>query len=84
MGSDYRTPTSRYVLSAGDSRSCVNVNILDDNILEIGGENFEGRLEGFVIDGMNEDTVDGVTLDPANTVIEIQDNDGRWKNLFFE
>lgn len=53
----------------------MDVSILDDNVLEQ-MENFQGRLQGFVIDGEDEDTVDGVTLDPASTNVEIEDDDG--------
>ncbi len=74
-GVDYSTPTTRYVFSADDERQCVDVIIRDDLVFEQ-TEEFTGRLQGFVIDGRNEATVEGVTLEPANTRVEIQDNDG--------
>lgn len=56
---------------------CANVIILNDNIFEM-TEDFTGMLQGFVIDGQSMATVQGITLSPDETEIEIEDNDGKW------
>ena len=76
VGRDYSTPTTRYIFSAGSDRQCVDVIILDDLIFEL-TEEFTGLLEGFVVDGMSQDIVQGVFLEPADTRVFIEDNDGK-------
>ena len=74
-GTDYSTPTTQYVLTSGDTRECVDVIIRGDVIFER-EENFRGQLQGFVLDGRNVASIEGVTLRPDRTVVQIEDNDG--------
>ena len=54
------------MFSAGQERRCVNVTILDDNLLE-GPEDFEATLETLM---------PRVTLNPERSTINIGDDDG--------
>ena len=74
VGADYNTPSTQYTLLAGTDRQCVDVNIISDSLLER-PEDFTGELQGFVIDGNSLTSVDGITLDPDTTLVEIADND---------
>ena len=75
VSDDYLAPTTSYVFSAGNVMQCADIIILNDNIFEM-TEDLTGRLQGFVIDGQSLSTVEGITLSPDETVIEIEDNDG--------
>ena len=54
---------------------CLDLTIINDNILE-STEDLIGRLESFVVNGLPLQSIDGVELNPAQTQIQIQDNDG--------
>ncbi len=75
---DYLPPTTTsFVFLAGNLRVCVNVTILSDNDFEE-SEEFTGHLQGFAINGMSETIVEGITLEPALTRVEIQNSDGTY------
>ena len=65
----------RYNLDEDTSRDCLDLTIINDNILE-SAEDLIGRLESFVVNGLPVQSIDGVELNPAQTLIQIQDNDG--------
>ena len=76
VGLDYNRPTGSFMLSPGSSSmACLDVTILNDDILE-GPEEFTGTLQGFIVGGQVVTSITGVNLDPQMTVIEIADNDG--------
>ena len=54
---------------------CLDLTIINDNILE-STEDLTGQLESFVVDGLPVQSIDGVELNPAQTLVQIQDNDG--------
>ena len=54
---------------------CLDLTIINDIILE-STEDLFGQLESFVVNGLPTQSIEGVELNPAQTVIQIQDNDG--------
>ena len=73
---DYTPPTDTYVIEAGEERDCLQLMILDDSIFE-GSEDLTGSLEGIVNElGQLIRNPERITLDPAMTTIQINDNDG--------
>ena len=73
--SDYSPPIGRYNLDEDTSSDCLDLTIIDDRFLEK-TEDLSGLLESFVIDGVPVQSVEGIEFNPAQTVIQIQDNDG--------
>lgn len=73
--SDYSPPIGRFNLDGDTSTDCVDLTIINDNILE-STEDLVGQLESFVVNGVSVQSIDGVELNPSQTVIQIQDNDG--------
>ena len=63
---DYLRVTVVLVFSAGDVRQCVNISLIDDDSLE--------EVEEFSADIST--LVSRVTIDPATTTVELQDDDG--------
>ena len=54
---------------------CLDLTVINDNILE-STEDLTGQLESFVVNGLPAQSIDGIELNPAQTLIQIQDNDG--------
>ncbi len=63
---DYETVIAQQLFSPGQVRQCINIIILEDDILE-GPEDFQTTLST---------SVDRVTLDPELAIVNISDNDG--------
>ena len=64
------------MIEAGEERDCLQLMILDDSIFE-GSEDLTGSLEGIVNElGQLIQNSERITLDPAMTTIQINDNDG--------
>ena len=73
--SDYSPPVGRYNLDEDTSMDCLDITIINDNILE-STEDLIGQLDGFIVDGLPVQSIDGVEINPAQTLVQIQDNDG--------
>ena len=54
---------------------CLDLTVINDNILE-STEDLTGQLESFVVDGLPVQSINGIELNPAQTLVRIQDNDG--------
>ncbi len=63
---DYETVMAQLLFSPGQDKQCVNITILEDDILE-GAEDFRTTLST---------SVDRVTLDPEMATVNIADDDG--------
>ena len=56
--------------------SCLDILVNNDNLFEV-NEEFRGQLTGFIDDGgFPASTISGVTLDPDETTVTIEDSDG--------
>ena len=77
FGGDYiePLPTQQYSLDTGDTEDCIELTILNDNLLEP-TEDLTARLVSLVVNGDSLPSVPGVFLQPEQTTIEIEDNDG--------
>ena len=73
--SDYSPPIGRYNLDEDTSMDCLDLTVINDNILE-STEDLIGQLESFVVDGLPVQSINGIEFNPAQTLIQIQDNDG--------
>ena len=61
------------IFAACQTRSCVNVSIMDDDVL--------GDVESFNVTLENTTDLDSrIILDPVNGIIVIIDNDGRYSS----
>ena len=78
--SDYSPPVGRYNLDEDTSMDCLDLTVINDNILE-STEDLTGQLESFVVNGLPVQSIDGVELNPAQTLVQIQDNDGMYMLL---
>ncbi len=73
--SDYSPPVGRYNLDEDTSMDCLDITIINDNILE-STEDLIGQLDSFVVDGLPVQSINGIEINPAQTLVQIQDNDG--------
>ena len=66
-----------YELNVGDTRACVNVIILNDNLFEF-SETFMGQITSVETEGgIPLGEADSLFVDTRNTEITITDNDGK-------
>ena len=80
VGVDYLDPTSEYLLNPGETRNCVDITILNDNQFEF-DEDLTGRLLRVTDINRNQVPADRLTVDVDETLITIEDNDGRICNI---
>lgn len=73
---DYRAPVGNYVFRSGSRRECLDLIILNDLQFEL-SEDLSGRLIDVLIDGTSAIALPQVTITPEETVITIEDTDGR-------
>ena len=59
-----------------ETSSCVELTILNDDLFEP-DEDLNGRLSTLIIGGESFVSLPRVTIQPAQTVIDILDNDGK-------
>ena len=64
---DYLSGSGSFVLTPSNSRACLNVTIVDDNVLEL-DEDFSATLTGTL--------PPGAAFDPTSTNVLINDNEG--------
>ena len=76
-GGDFVQPVDNtFVFNVGASRVCRAAFIFDDNRFEL-TEQFQVLFTGIILpDGMATPSVPGLTVQPATTIVLIQDNDG--------
>ena len=73
---DYNPTSDLYRFNQGALRSCVDIQIFRDNSFEP-DEDFFGQIQGFQLpSGMFEPTIQGVTVQPSETRVVIEDMDG--------
>ena len=70
---DYEEVDTILLFTACETRACINVGIVDDNVAEL-TERFSVKLDS--TDGLDE----RITLDPVVAEVEIVDNDCEWMN----
>lgn len=73
---DYREPTNEYLLNPGETRNCVEITILNDNQFEF-DEDISGRLLRVTDINRNQVPADRLSIDIDETLITIEDNDGK-------
>ena len=76
VGVDYLEPTSEYLLNPRETRNCVEITILNDNQFEF-NEDVTGRLLRVTDINRNQVPADRLTIDIDETLITIEDNDGK-------
>lgn len=75
MGVDYLNPSNEYSLNPGETRNCVDITILNDNLFEF-DEDLTGRLLRVTDINRNTAPADRLTIDVDETLVTIEDNDG--------
>ena len=69
-GGDYVPPSGNFNLAARETRDCLEITILSDNLLEV-TEGLSGRL------ALQGGLIPGFTFRPVSTSIEITDTDSK-------
>ena len=75
QGGDYTPPIDDYMFSASQTRSCLEFFVFGDDRYEMTETAF-GALIGIREGGQVVAAPAGIILDPSDTTINIQDNDG--------
>ena len=68
-------PTGVFTLNPGDTSDCLQLTVLNDNIFEP-VEDLIGRLTSINLNGQTFTSFSRIRLQPSQTTIEIEDNDG--------
>lgn len=77
---DYLDPTNEFLLNPGETRSCVDITILNDNQFEF-DEDLTGQLLRVTDINRNPVPSDRLTVDIDEALIRIEDNDGEHLRL---
>ena len=77
QGGDFVPPASDvFIFNSGDSRSCLEAIIFNDDVYEI-TEDFTASFRGFRLEDLSEvPSITGVTVQPSTTRVLIVDTDG--------